>query len=69
MKQTGNLHVCSMKNSKKIINYNVFHQPFPFTNPVSTTYLTPGIVIDVSAIFVARITFRFPRGAEMNTFI
>lgn len=50
-------------------NYSKIHWPFPFTNPVSTTYLTPGIVIDVSAMFVARITFRFPRGAEMNTFI
>ena len=57
------------KLKKKDFDYNIFHQPFPFTNPVSTTYLTPGIVIDVSAMFVARITFRFPRGAEMNTFI
>lgn len=54
---------------RKLHNYHKIHKPFPFTNPVSTTYLTPGIVIDVSAMFVARITFRFPRGAEMNTFI
>lgn len=27
------------------------------TNPVSTTYLTPGTVTDVSAMFVARITW------------
>ena len=33
------------------------------------TYLTPGIVIEVSAMFVAKTTFLLPSGAEMNTFI
>ena len=45
------------------------HLPFPLTNPVSMTYFTPGIVIDVSAMFVAKITFLFLNGAEINTFI
>jgi hypothetical protein len=37
--------------------------------PVSITYVTPGIVMDVSAMFVARIHFRvFGAGLE-NTFI
>ena len=45
------------------------NQPFPLTNPVSMTYLTPGIVIEVSAMFVAKTTFLLPSGAEMNTFI
>lgn len=32
------------------------------TSPASTTYLTPSIVTDVSAIFVARMTFLVPSG-------
>ena len=31
--------------------------PLTFTIPVSMTYFTPGIVIEVSAMFVARIIF------------
>ncbi len=37
--------------------------------PVSMTYLTPGIVIDVSAMFVARMTFLHPEGAGLKAFI
>src|SRR5690606_24502238 len=33
-----------------------------FTNPVSMTYLIPCMVIDVSAIFVAKTTFLHPSG-------
>ena len=36
--------------------------------PVSITYRTPLIVIEVSAILVARMTFRVSRGAGSNTF-
>ena len=34
------------------------YMPFALTKPVSITYLTPGIVMDVSAIFVAKTIFR-----------
>ena len=34
--------------------------------PVSITYLIPGIVMDVSAIFVAKIHFRIPFGTAEN---
>ena len=36
--------------------------------PVSITYFTPGIVIDVSAIFVANIHFRVLGGVVVKTF-
>lgn len=36
--------------------------------PVSMTYLMPGIVIEVSAMLVARIHFRIPEGAGKNAF-
>ena len=36
--------------------------------PGSTTYLIPSMVNDVSAILVARTTFRVPLGAGSNTF-
>lgn len=56
-------------NEKQTKVEDVCAVPFPLTNPVSITYLTPGMVIDVSAMFVARITFLLPLGAEMKTFI
>jgi hypothetical protein len=37
-------------------------------SPVSTTYLTPGMVMDVSAMLVARIALRMPAGAGSNTY-
>ncbi len=37
--------------------------------PVSMTYFTPGIVRDVSAMFVASITFLCPGGAGLSAFI
>ena len=37
------------------------------TFPVSMTTPTPGIVNDVSAMLVAKITFLFPAGALSNT--
>ena len=36
--------------------------------PVSMTYFTPGIVIDVSAMLVANIHFRVFGGGDMKTF-
>ena len=36
--------------------------------PVSITYLTPGIVIEVSAMFVARMHLHIPTGITANTF-
>ena len=38
-----------------------------FTMPVSTTYFTPWMVTDDSAMFVDRITFRLCGGAGANT--
>jgi len=42
---------------------------FSFTNPVSTTYLMPGIVIEVSAMLVEITTFLKPSGRGLNTSI
>ncbi len=42
-------------------------KPRAFTTPVSTTYRTPGMVIDVSAILVDRMTLREPWGVGWNT--
>lgn len=39
---------------------------FCFTNPGSMTNTTPSIVIEVSAIFVAKTTFRAPSGVGSN---
>ena len=36
--------------------------------PVSITYFTPGIVMEVSAMFVARMTLRIPDGVAANIF-
>lgn len=41
---------------------------FSLCFPVSITYLTPGIVMEVSAILVARIHFRLSGGAIENIF-
>ena len=42
---------------------------FSFCFPESITYLTPGIVMDVSAIFVARIHLRELGGVGRKTFV
>uniref|UniRef100_A0A2M4DJ41 Putative secreted protein n=1 Tax=Anopheles darlingi TaxID=43151 RepID=A0A2M4DJ41_ANODA len=41
---------------------------FSLTNPQSMTYTIPGMVTDVSAILVAKTTFRTPFGGVKNTF-
>ena len=41
-------------------------QTLIFLNPESITYLTPETVMDVSAIFVAKITFLLPLGNFSN---
>lgn len=40
---------------------------FSLQNPVSITYLIPGMVIDVSAILVARMHLRLLGGVGKNT--
>ena len=45
----------------------VFLKTLCLTSPQSTTYLTPVIVTDVSAIFVLKITFRLLPPICMNT--
>lgn len=60
-------------NDKEVHTKRISPQPVSFDMylfslhfPVSITYLIPGIVIDVSAIFVANIHFLVSGGVEEN---
>ena len=58
-------HKTNLRSSS--VNLKTF-QPFNLTIPVSITYFTPGIVIDVSAIFVANMILRCPGSAGLKAF-